>query len=112
MFPGVNPKQMEKMMKQMGIKSETIDAEEVLIRTAEKEIVISNPQVTKIMMSGQETFQISGDIGERAKEAEMPFSEEDVALVVEQTGKSEGKVKEALIQNQGDIAKTILDLKG
>lgn len=112
MFPGMNPKQMEKVMKQMGIKSESIDAEEVIIKTAEKEIVISNPQVTKIHMSGQETFQISGDISEREKEAEQPFSAEDVSLVMEQTGKDEETVKESLIENQGDIAKTILDLKG
>ena len=112
MFPGMNPKQMEKVMKQMGIKSENIDAEEVIIRTAENEIVISNPQVTKILMSGQETFQISGEISERAKEAEQPFSEEDITLVMEQTGKDEETVKQSLVQNQGDIAKTILDLKG
>ncbi|PIN83313.1 hypothetical protein COV61_03470, partial [Candidatus Micrarchaeota archaeon CG11_big_fil_rev_8_21_14_0_20_47_5] len=31
MFPGVNPKQMEQMMRQMGIKSEEIKAKRVII---------------------------------------------------------------------------------
>ncbi|MBW2980990.1 nascent polypeptide-associated complex protein [Candidatus Woesearchaeota archaeon] len=108
MFPGINPKQMEKVMRQMGIKSENVDAEEVIIKTSDKEIIISNPQVTKIDMKGQETFQIVGEVSERAPES---FSDEDVTMVMEQTGKSEGEVKETLIRNQGDIAKTILDLK-
>lgn len=108
MLPGMNPKQMEKVMRQMGIKSENIDAEEVIIKTADKEIIISDPNVTKINMKGQETFQIVGEVSEREA---SPFSDEDVTMVMEQTGKSEGEVKETLIRNQGDIAKTILDLK-
>lgn len=111
MFPGVNPKQMEKVMKQMGIQSENIEAEEVIIRTAEKEIVISSPNVTKVKMSGQETFQIVGEISERELGSSSSFSDEDVQLVMEQTGKDKSEVKETLTNNDGDIAKTIIDLK-
>ena len=100
-------RQMEKMMKQMGIQSDEIPAEEVIIKGKDKEIVISNPKVTKIKMQGQETFQILGDVSERAKES---FSEEDVKMISEQTGASEEEAKAAL-EETGDIAEAILKLK-
>jgi nascent polypeptide-associated complex subunit alpha len=108
MFPGVNPKQMEKMMRQMGIQSEAIDAQEVIIKTATKEIIISNPQVTKVKMQGQETFQIVGEVSERQSSS---YSDEDVELAMEQTGKDEASVRAAMDRNDGDLAKTILELK-
>lgn len=111
MFPGMNPKQMEKVMRQMGIQSEQIDAEEVIIRTPEKDIVISNPNVTKVKMQGQETFQVVGEITERAKSAEPSMSDEDINMIMEQTGADEDSVRAKLEKNDGDIAKTILDLK-
>ena len=95
------------MMKKMGIQQETIDAEEVIIKGKEKEIIVSSPQVTKIKMQGQETFQIVGEVSERKKEA---FSEEDVKMIMEQTGASEEKVKETL-KETNDIAEAIMKLK-
>ena len=58
MFPGINQKQIEKVMKQMGVKQETIDADEVIIKTPEKNIVVKNPNVVKVNMQGNESFQI------------------------------------------------------
>ena len=107
MLGGLDKRQMEKMMKQMGIASEEVDATEVIIKTNGGEIVVSDPQVTKIKMAGQETFQIAGKVSERTAEA---FSEDDVRLVTEQTGASEHAAKEAL-KSEGDIAKAILKLK-
>ena len=43
----INPKQLEKMAKRMGIQSTQIDAEEVIIKTPNKDIVIRNPQVAR-----------------------------------------------------------------
>ncbi|HLE07113.1 MAG TPA: nascent polypeptide-associated complex protein [archaeon] len=108
MFPKIDPKQMEKMMKQMGMQTENIDATEVVIRTAEKEIIISEPQVSKIKMGGQETFQIVGNVSERQKER---FSDEDVKTVVEQSGISETEAKKALEETGGDLAEAIIRLK-
>ena len=102
----MGPKQMEKMMKQMGIKQEQVDAEEVIIKTRDKEIVVSNPQVTKIKMGGNETFQVIGEVSERGK----GFSEEDIKMVIDQTGASEDEVKKSLEETK-DIAKTIMELK-
>ena len=64
MFPGMNPKKMQAIMSQMGIKQEEIDANKVIIETPEKNIIINNPSVIKINMKGQENFQISGEISE------------------------------------------------
>ena len=36
MIPGINPKQMQKAMKQLGMKQEEIQATEVIIKSPEK----------------------------------------------------------------------------
>ena len=66
MFPGMNPRKVQQMMKQMGVQQVDIPATEVIIKTDEKEIIITSPSVAKVNMMGQETFQISGTIEERA----------------------------------------------
>ncbi|MBI2508399.1 nascent polypeptide-associated complex protein [Candidatus Woesearchaeota archaeon] len=108
MIPKINPKQMEKMMKQLGVKQEEIDAEEVVIKCRDKELIIKNPSVQKVNMMGQESLQITGDIEEKIPEK---FSDDDVKLVAEQTGCSEETARETLENNDGDIAKTILEIK-
>ncbi len=104
----LNPKMMEKAMKQLGIKSEEIMATEVVIKTAEKEIIITNPQVTRINMGGQESFQITGELSERSA---SKFSEEDVKMVMDQTGVTKEQAEKAL-EETGDIAEAIMKLKG
>lgn len=104
----INPKQLEKAMRYMGIKTENIEAEEVIIKAADKEIVITNPQIAKVNMGGQATFQISGEISEREKER---FSKEDIRMIMEKTGCSEDEARQAL-EDTGDIAEAILRLKG
>ena len=111
MIPGINPRDMRKAMKRLGIKQEEIEALEVIIRTADKEIIIANPKVSKVNMMGQETFQISGIIDERSLSSEPEISEDDIKTVMEQTGVSEKKAREAIARNDGDLAKAIMDLK-
>tara|TARA_Y100000034_G_C6816797_1_gene367537 strand:+ start:359 stop:688 length:330 start_codon:yes stop_codon:yes gene_type:complete len=108
MIPGINPKQMEKAMKQLGMKQEEIEADEVVIKCSDKEIVIRNPQVAKIDMMGKENFQISGDVEERGL---SKFTEDDVNTVKSQADCSEEEARNALEENDGDIAKSILELK-
>ena len=107
MFPGMGPKNLEAMMKKMGIKTENISADEVIIK-GEKTIVIKEPQITLMEIKGQKTFQIIGRI-EEVKEAGK-VKEEDIELVMEKTGASREKAVEALEKSQGDIAKAILSL--
>lgn len=98
---------MEKMMKQMGIQTVEIPATEVIIKTPEKDLIISNPQVSKVSMGGQETFQIIGEVSERSEEK---FSKEDLQMIVDQTGCTEEEAADAL-EETGDIAEAILKLK-
>jgi nascent polypeptide-associated complex subunit alpha len=112
MFPGkINPRQMQQMMRKMGIAQQEIDAKEVIIRCADKEIVITEPNVSKVNMMGQETFQVVGNIHEREISSEPEITEEDINTVMEQAGVDEEKAKEALKAAKGDIAKAILDLQ-
>ena len=60
----MNPKMVKEARKKMGIKQEEIPATEVIIKTPDKDLIIRNPQVTKVIAMGQETLQISGTIEE------------------------------------------------
>lgn len=111
MFPGMkglDPKAMQKMMKQFGIKSDEIEAERVIIEGKSKRIVIENPSVTAIDMQGRKTYTIMGEEKEEAK----GISKEDIEMVVRQANVPEKKAEAALRKNEGDIAAAILELKG
>ena len=110
MMPGMNPKLMKQAMKKMGMKQEEIDATEVIIKTADKDLVIRNPQVSKIDMMGQQSFQVVGEVEEVS--AGSVISPEDVKTVAEQAEVSEDKAKEALEAAGGDLAEAIMTLKG
>jgi len=111
MIPGMNSRQAQAMMRKMGIKQEEVDAVEVIIKTTDKEIVIKSPQVTKVNMMGQETFQVIGEIEERPLDEKPDISVDDIKIVIDQTGASEEKVREIIEKNNGDLAKAIMDLK-
>jgi len=105
---GMDPKKMNAMMSQLGIKSTEIAAEEVIIKAKGKEIKIKNPSVTKITMSGQDTFQVSGKIEESEKE---DISESDIEIIISKTGASRENAKKVLEKTKGDLAAAILELK-
>ena len=111
MIPGMNPRQMQQMMKRMGIKQQEIDATEVIIRTPEKEIYINNPQVSKVNMMGQETFQIVGEPVEKEISNVVEINEEDIRTVVEQANVSEEEAKKAIEDAAGDLAQAIINLQ-
>jgi nascent polypeptide-associated complex subunit alpha len=107
MFPGINPKQMQAVMKQMGMSQQEIPASKVIIEKEDgNKIVINNPSVTKIKMQGQESFQITGDVSESE---ESGFSEEDIKVVMEKTNCSEDEARNVL-EETGDLAEAILKL--
>ncbi len=113
MFPGlgkgINPRKMASMMKQMGIDINEIEnVEEVIIRTAEKDLIIKDAQVTIMDAKGMKTYQVVGTAQEVAREAKIP--EEDIKLVMEQTKASESDARSALKETKGDIAAAILKL--
>ncbi len=102
----MDPKKVEQMLKQLGMKMEDIPASEVIIKTDDGDITISNPQVVKTIMKDQVVYQVSGNVKEET------FSEEDVKLVVNQTGiKDEKRIKQALEESKGDVVEAIMKLK-
>jgi nascent polypeptide-associated complex subunit alpha len=109
MLGGVNPKQMEAMMKKMGINQEKIPAKRVIIETEDGDWIIENPDVMKIKMQGQESYQITGD--SHFQEETNLFEESDVTMVMEKTEMDREIVIEHLEKNDGDIAATIMELK-
>ncbi len=111
MIPGMNPRAMRQAMKRMGIQQQDIDATEVIIKTPEKELVINNPQVAKVNMMGQETFQVIGQVEERSISKESSINEDDIKTVMEQTGVDENKAKEVIEKHSGDLAAAIMELK-
>jgi len=113
MIPGMNmnSRQMRQAMKRMGINQESMEAREVIIRFDDKEIIIENPEVAKVNMMGQETFQISGEIIERPIDAIPDIQEEDVQTVIDQTGVNKEEAITAIEQAKGDLAEAILTLQ-
>lgn len=106
MFSGIDPKKIMGMMSKMGIKQEEINAERVVIEQEDKRIIIENPQVVKINMQGNDSWQISGEVREESK----GISEQDIQQVIEKTGKSRLEAEVALKQANGDLAEAILSL--
>ncbi|ELZ26083.1 nascent polypeptide-associated complex protein [Halogeometricum pallidum JCM 14848] len=133
---GMNPRKMQQMMKQMGIDVTELDAEEVVIRTADEELVFSDAQVTRMDAQGQETYQIVGQPESREPgsgggatrveggdgddalaveptdddgEAEIP--ESDVELVAQRAGVPKSDAREALEAENGDLAAAISRLE-
>lgn len=122
---GLNPRKMEKLMEQMGVDMEDIDAEEVVIRTSDEELVFDAPEVMRMDARGQETYQIVGspDVREVGAGVEAASEEDDadetedagadeipdadVEIVAQRTGASEAEAREALEETGGDLAAAV-----
>jgi nascent polypeptide-associated complex subunit alpha len=123
MFPGMggrgmNPKRLNAMMKQMGIEVEDIDdVEEVIVRTADREIVFKDATVSKMTAQGSTTWQISGTPQERPRGAPsapetLVIAQEDIDLVAEQAKVSKEVARKALEAANGEPAEALLKLLG
>jgi nascent polypeptide-associated complex subunit alpha len=111
MIPGMNPRKMQQMMKKMGIAQVEIDATEVIIKCPDKEIVITEPNVSKVNAMGQETFQVTGNIAEREISTEAEINDDDINTVMEQAGCDKETAEKAIEENKGDLAAAIMSLK-
>ena len=121
----MNPKQMKATMKRQGIDMNTLDGvEKVVVLTRDKEIIFDRPEVTAISAQGAITYQVVGNrsaatasagadvSGEDLVEAiaSAKYSEDDVELVMGQTGASEENARAALEACDGEIAEAIMKL--
>jgi nascent polypeptide-associated complex subunit alpha len=64
---GLDPRKMQQMMKQMGIDVTEIDAEEVVVRTPDEELVFESADVQRMDAQGQQTYQIVGEPDSRPR---------------------------------------------
>lgn len=138
----MNPRMLQQMMRQLGITVEDVGGvERVVIETATKDLVFTRPAVSAMKAQGQVTYQVQGQPevvpkGQAAagKEAMVPrppsasgpgaapgpepeaprplFTDEDVRLVVEATGASRDKARQALEECEGEVATAIVKLTG
>jgi len=119
MFPGIDPKKMQGMMKQMGIAQEEIDASCVIIELEDGgKIVIDEPSVVKINMQGQENFQISGEVSEVEGgeidtgdvEEVVDNTSEDIKTLMDKCNCLEEEARMALEKANGDLTEAMLEL--
>ncbi|MDR2967181.1 MAG: nascent polypeptide-associated complex protein [Methanobacteriaceae archaeon] len=114
MIPGMNPKQMKQMerqMKRMGMDMKDLPGvKEVIIRFEDKELLISDAEVNLMTVMGQETYQITGNALEVEIEAELIIPDEDIEMVANQANVSRNNAEKALIATNGDLAEAILKL--
>ena len=122
---GLNPRKMKQMMEQMGIDLEDIDAEEVVIKTPDEELVFDDAEVQRMDAQGQQTYQIVGSPESRERgaggdiedatgtedEADDGIPQEDVDIVVQRAGVDEQTAREALQEADGDLAAAIAALE-
>jgi len=106
----LNNRQIQGAMKRMGIAQTEIAAKEVTIRLENSEIIITEPQVLKVNMMGQQTYQITGNAVERILSTEPEINDEDVKTVMEQTGVTKEEALSAIKDAKGNLAEAILQL--
>ena len=124
MLPGGprNARQMEMMMRRLGMTTEPVDGvEEVIVRTRTTEHVFRAPEVTILTVQGVRTYQVVGNPEVRSRtgggEGAVPVPsaptgppEEDIQLVMDQAGVDRGEALEALREVDGAPAEAILRL--
>lgn len=103
-------RQLRRMFDKMGLDMVQLeDVEEVIIRTGKRELIIKKPTVTEIKTQDSIIYQVIGGEIEEVKKTKK-FNEEDIMLVIQQTGVSREKAEKALEESEGDIARAILSL--
>ncbi|MGC8597256.1 MAG: nascent polypeptide-associated complex protein [Thermocladium sp.] len=129
----INPNELRKMLKRMGIGNlnvEEINAAKVVIYLRNgSTLEIPNPSVAAIKMQGMMIYQIqasekdvkttqtqaaapaSSIIMQRPQTQEPPVSEDDVRLIMDQTGATRDDAIKALKESNGDLAEAILKLQ-
>ncbi|WP_135533569.1 nascent polypeptide-associated complex protein [Halostella pelagica] len=124
---GMDPRKMKQMMQQMGIDFEELDAQEVIIRTEDEDLVFDDAEVTRMDAQGQQTYQVvgepesrdsgaagsieSGDETESESDGSGEIPDDDVMIVAQRTGAGEDEARQALEDNDGDLAAAVDSLE-
>ena len=104
-------RQARRALDRLGVSMEEIPSvEEVIIRTADKDLVVKNASVSEMKGKGMRFFQVVGDDVEERLREKPKYSREDVLLVAQQANVSEARAEQALKDSNGDLAQAILTL--
>jgi len=107
----INPREMRRLMRQL--KAKEIDAYEVIIKARDGDYIVEDPQVMAMEIQGQKMLQIIGELKKievKEEEEEQLYTEEDVQLVMQQTGCTEEEARKALEEADGEPAEAIISL--
>ncbi len=106
----MNPREMRRLMRQL--KAQEIDAYQVIIKARDGDYVIDNPQVMAMEIQGQKMLQVVGEMKKMDTEEkeEETFNEEDIQLVMQQTGCTEEEAINALKEANGEPAEAIISI--
>ncbi len=108
----MNSREMRRLMKQL--KTKEIDAYQVIIKARDGDYIIDEPQIMAMEIQGQKMLQVIGEMRKVEREEEsqtnQTYSDEDVQLVMQQTGCSEEEAKKALEAANGEPAEAIISL--
>ncbi len=107
----INPREMRRLMRQL--KAKEIDAYEVIIKARDGDYVVEDPQVMAMEIQGQKMLQVIGElkkIDKNEEKEELPYTEEDIQLVMQQTGCTEEEAKKALEEANGEPAEAIISI--
>lgn len=107
-----NSRQTRRLMERMGLRIEEIaNVNQVIIKTATKEIVIDGPSVQITHMQGQDIYQVmGGTVSEKgaAEKETTTVPEEDVLMVAQQANVDFEVARKALEETKGDLAQAII----
>ncbi len=103
-------RQARRAMERMGINMKEIPGvQEVVIKTADKEMHIKDASVSEVNAQGNRIFQVMGEVEEVEVERKA-FNDEDVLLVQQQANVSRERAMAALEEADGEVARAILKL--
>jgi len=115
-----SPRELEKILKRMGIKVEEVDVAYVELKLKNGEAIrINSPTVALMRMPNKVlVYQIQAAEGSVQKvtpaaapaTSEYQPSEEDITLLIEQTGASREEAIKALVETKGDLVQAAMKL--
>ncbi len=105
----LDPKKMEIMMKQLGIKIDTLEGiEEVILKAEDKEVVIVPKDIKMINARDVKTLQIV--IKTIEEKPLFSIEEEDINILMQKSNLSYEDAKKLLEKHKGDLAKALIEI--
>jgi NACalpha-BTF3-like transcription factor len=96
-----------KLLEKLGIATKPIEATQVEIRTKEKIIRVSNPEVLQTYLMGRDVYQVAGEV----QEFKLP-TEAEIKKALAKTGAKRPEIEMKLAELNYDLARAVDELKG